>query len=218
MEGSIMIKSVYSNQTELLQALIELYGITSFSLDPTYSKGNFYKGIPEPKYKSDICPQMADVHKHDCRELPFGDKSFSSIMFDPPFLATKGPSLAIADDSNLIAKRFSVFPTEPELHQFFYDSLKEFYRLLEPGGFLVFKIQDKVSSGKQYMTHVYTHNMAVKLGFYPKDLFILVAASRIVSNWQRKQQHARKFHSYFWVFQKIKHKINFDTLWKEEVL
>jgi hypothetical protein len=82
--------------------------------------------------------------------------------------------------------------------------MKEFYRVLNNKGILIFKCQDKVSSGKQYMTHVFIYNEAVKIGYYPKDLFILLAKNRIVADWQLKnQKHARKFHSYFWVFQKI---------------
>lgn len=49
---------------------------------------------------------------------------------------------------------------------------------------------------------------AIKYGFYPKDMFILLAKSRL--NDGRKQQHARKYHSYFWVFKKSKNKVNYD--------
>ena len=53
------------------------------------------------------------------------------------------------------------------------------------------------------MSHVFVMNEAVKAGFYPKDLFILLAKNRITADWQtRNQKHARKFHSYFWVFEK----------------
>lgn len=72
-------------------------------------------------------------------------------MFDPPFLATTGPSLRKNDDSNIIAKRFGTYKNEIELHQMYFDSMKEFYRILKPGGILIVKCQDKVSSGKQYM-------------------------------------------------------------------
>ena len=46
--------------------------------------------------------------------------------------------------------------------------------------------------------------------FYPKDLFILLAKNRLVADWQPKnQKNARKFHSYFWVFQKCSKKIEY---------
>jgi hypothetical protein len=49
---------------------------------------------------------------------------------------------------------------------------------------------------------------AIKYGFYPKDLFILLAKNRL--NDGRVQQHARKYHSYFWVFKKQNCKIDYN--------
>ena len=88
--------------------------------------------------------------------------------------------------------------------------MKEAYRILKDDGILIFKCQDKVSSGKQYMSHAFIMDEAVKIGFYPKDLFILLAKNRLVADWQTKnQKNARKFHSYFWVFQKCNKKIEY---------
>lgn len=160
------------------------------------------RGVEIPKYRYDIKPFSDMVQYSDCRHLPLEDNSLNCIMFDPPFLATSGKSL-LNDDGNIINKRFGVYPNEKELHQFYIDSMKEFYRILNNKGILIFKCQDKVSSGKQYMSHVFIMNKAVEIGFYPKDLFILLAKSRIVADWQlANQKNARKFHSYFWVFQK----------------
>ena len=206
-----MIKSVYHDHDECLSAIMELCGIEAFSLDPTYSTGNFYKNLPEPILKSDIEPQVENVMQMDCRALDFRDNSLQSIIFDPPFLATKGPSLKTSE-GNVTARRFRVYDTETQLHKMYYDSLIEFYRVLRPGGFLAFKCQDKVSSGKQYFSHVYIHNWAHSLGFYPKDLMIYVHKNRISAAWQSNQQHARKFHCYWWVFQKVRPKVNFHEL------
>ena len=173
--------------------------------DCTYSKGNFYKstGIDAPLYKFDIFPQTDDVMYGDSRNLPLNNESIMCEMFDPPFLATTGKSLKSNDNNNIINKRFGVYPSEKELHQFYIDSMKEAYRILKNKGILIFKCQDKISSGKQYMSHVFIANEAIKIGFYPKDLFILLAKNRLVADWQVKnQKNARKFHSYFWVFEK----------------
>lgn len=198
-----MISTVSYSQEEIIRNIISLY--TEIECDPTYSKGNFYKNLPKPKYKFDINP-IKGVEKADCRKLPFEDCSLKSIMFDPPFLATKGKSLQ-KNEGNIIAKRFGVYSTEKELFQFYKDSLKEFYRVLKDNGYLVVKCQDKVSGGKQYLSHVFFINEAEKLGFYTEDLFILLAKSRLVADWQRNQKHARKYHSYFIVFKKRKVKI-----------
>lgn len=137
--------------------------------------------------------------------MPIESSSVNSIMFDPPFLATKGPSLQKDDESNKINKRFGVYPTEKELYQFYFDSIVEFSRILNKNGILIFKCQDKVSSGKQYMCHCDIYNMAISNGFVVEDLFVLLAKNRLVADWQLKnQKHSRKFHSYFWVFRKVK--------------
>tara|TARA_Y100001963_G_C6705478_1_gene411690 strand:- start:259 stop:873 length:615 start_codon:yes stop_codon:yes gene_type:complete len=199
-----MHKSISYDQEEIFQSIRQLYVKEPFQLDPTYSKGGFYSSSQErPELCFDISPQSPEVKQADCRDLPIDDGTIRSIMFDPPFLATKGPSLASLK-GNIINRRFSVFPDEPSLHDFYRESLLEFYRVLEPGGWLVFKCQDKVSGGKQYFSHCFIYAEARAIGFYAKDLFVYGKRSRIVANWQRNQQHARKHHCYFWVFQKKK--------------
>lgn len=210
-----MVKSISYDQGEIIRWILELHvpgGV--IDCDPTYSKGNFYHGtgVQEPKYRFDIAPLDDHTTYADSRDLPLDDSSIDCMMFDPPFLATTGQSLTKDDDSNIINKRFGVYPDEQSLHQFYIDSMKEANRVLKDNGILIFKCQDKVSSGKQYISHVFIMNEAVKLGFYPKDLFILLAKNRLVADWQVKnQKNARKFHSYFWVFQKTNKKVNYIT-------
>lgn len=209
----MIIKSISYDQTEIIKNILMLHVPQGYiDCDPTYSKGNFYKksGIEEPKYKFDIEPQTPNVVQSNAENLPLENKSINCIMFDPPFLATRGKSLKIDDKSNLINKRFGVYPTEKALHKFYINAMYEFYRVLKDKGILIFKCQDKVSSGKQYISHVFICNMAVEIGYYPKDLFILLAKNRIVADWQLKnQKNARKFHSYFWVFEKSDKKIDY---------
>ena len=206
-----MVKSISFDEQEIIQGILKLHCEYPIELDPTYSKGNFYKkGIEAPKYKYDIEPQLSEVVKANAEHLPLEDECINTIMFDPPFLATTGKSLLIKNDSNKINKRFGVYPTEKKLHRFYINALKEFHRLLKNNGILIFKCQDKVSSGKQYFSHNFIINEAEKLGFYTKDMFILLAKNRIVADWQLKnQKNARKFHSYFLVFEKSKRKIQY---------
>lgn len=208
-----MIKSVSNNQAEIISNILQLHVVNhKIDCDPTYSKGVFYDntGIEKPKYKFDIAPTCDDVQYADCRSLPLSSNSLDCIMFDPPFLATTGKSLNGTDDNNFINKRFGVYPSEKELHRFYIDSMLEFHRILKENGILIFKCQDKVSSGKQYLSHVFIINEAIKIGYYPKDMFILVAQSRLVAQWQVKnQKNARKFHCYFLVFEKSNKKIEY---------
>lgn len=210
MKEKDVIKSISCSQEEIINNIIKLHvPENKIDCDPTFSKGIFYKNIETPKYIYDIYPQSDKVTYADCRNLPLDSESISSIMFDPPFLATKGKSLLEGFNNNVINKRFGVYPTEKELHQFYKDSLIEFYRILKPNGILIFKCQDKVSSGKQYLSHVFIINEATKIGYYPKDMFVLLAKNRIIADWQRNQKNARKFHSYFIVFEKNDKKIQY---------
>ena len=206
-----LVKSISYDQSEIIRNILELYVPNkTIDCDPTYCIGSFYKntGITAPRFKFDIKPQLDDVVQADCRNLPIEDKSLDCIMFDPPFLATKGVSLEKNDANNRINKWYGVYDNEKELHRMYVDSMAEFYRILRNDGILIFKCQDKTSGRKQYYSHIFIQNEAVKLGFYPEDLFILLAKQRIVADWQAaNQKHARKYHSYFWVFRKCRSKI-----------
>ena len=196
-----LIKSTGYDQSEIIRNILKLHVPEGrIDCDPTYSTGAFYNGtgIEKPALRYDIKPQNEDVVMADARHLPLEDESLSCMILDPPFLATKGKSLSAKNKSNRINRRFGVYPDEKSLHQCYADMLREAYRLLKKDGILIFKCQDKVSSGKQYMSHVFVAKTAVEMGFYPKDLFVLLSKNRLVAGWQiRNQKHARKYHCYF---------------------
>ncbi len=199
-----IIKSIGYDQIRILQDIIQLYTPEGIELDPTYSVGNFYGRIPRPTYRYDINPQCPEVTQADCRKLPNANSSIKSINFDPPFLiGTPSEGLdSLKEGSCKMFKRFSGFHSLAELWQFYYDSLNEFYRILQPNGILIFKCQDTVSGGKQCLSHIEIINYAISIGFYPIDLFVLLAKNRLIGQNGENQQHARKFHSYFIVFRK----------------
>jgi hypothetical protein len=197
-----LIKSISFDQNEILKQIVSLH-TGDIELDITYGAGNFYKAIKQPKHKIDIVPRFPDVVCGDSTKLPFADNTISSIMFDPPFMISGGPSFKSNKvGSNILHHRFSWFKKPELLREMYGASIIESFRILKTGGWLIVKCQDQVSSGKQFFLHCEVYDMAKQAGFYPKDLFILIAKQRLVPNWQKKQQHARKFHSYFWIFQK----------------
>ena len=85
---------------------------------------------------------------------------------------------------------------------------REAQRVLKPNGILIVKCQDEVSANKQRLTHVEIITAYESLGLYTKDLFVLVRQNRPNVSRLKTQVHARKNHSYFLVFQKIKTKIS----------
>ena len=191
------IKSIAWNQEDIIRSITTLYCPDGFDCDPTYSKGQFYKTIPKPRLRFDIEPETDDCVAADCRHLPLEGESLNTLMFDPPFVAAQPTGEA----TGIITKRFGYYKNvQTELWGMYHEALKEFYRVLKVGGVLVVKCQDTVDSGKQCLSHVEIINTALMLGFYPKDLFILLARNRLIGDTHGNQQHARKYHSYFIVF------------------
>lgn len=210
----VPVKSVYNSNYDTIKNIMFLYKIEQFDLDCTYSKGAFWKGLPSPIHKSDIYPVNDTVVEDSSENLPFGDGSMKSIMYDPPFVIAGKTYKDNKEGSSIITKRFEGYSNFNELKSNYFNSLKELYRVCDKDGYVVFKMMDTVSGGKNHFTHVMVMNMAQHIGFYPKDLFILTASNRINSfggKWT-KQMHSRKYHSYFFVFQKTKPKVNYDFL------
>jgi hypothetical protein len=86
-------------------------------------------------------------------------------------------------------------------------AISESRRVLKHKGILVFKCQDTVHNHALQLTHGRVWLLAEKQGFRLKDLFVLIAAHRLpvlaASHGRQTQCHARVFHCYFLVFQKL---------------
>lgn len=200
--GEKYISTISYDEQEIIRDILYLHADNKpIDCDPTYSIGNFYKkGLSQPRYKFDKFPQVPGVIEASSDNLPIDNEVLSVVIFDPPFVIGGELHEGIADGSSITAKRFTNFQSWPELKQMYSLSLKEFSRILKPGGIVIFKCQDVIVSAKQHLTHCWTMYEAIEYNFYPLDLFILLAKNRL--NDGRKQQHARKFHSYYWVFKK----------------
>lgn len=190
-------KSIFENEQELLKAIIDIHlDDMPIHCDPMYFKGNFYKdGIVKPFHRFDINPQ-GDCAKGDARDLPMEDNYLSNIILDPPFLF----GIHGKTKDYYSSKTHTIYKDFQELKETYKAILKEAHRLLKKGGILIFKCQDYTDS-KTTMTHALVYNWATELGFYAKDLAILVKPNKIF-NPKLRQRHFRKIHTYFWIFKK----------------
>ncbi len=200
LEETKIIRSINYDQHEIILDIIQLHCPWGIELDPTYCKGNFYRhsGIRRPKYCYDINPRDPSCLQGDCRQLPLEDGSIRSIIFDPPFFVTTEKS----GKHGTMSTKYSYVETIPELHSLYEDSLKEFYRLLLPRGILIFKCMDSVNGRRNNFTHVWVMNRAEQIGYRAIDLFIKLNKSVPICWNMKKQNHARKYHCYFWIFKK----------------
>jgi hypothetical protein len=80
---------------------------------------------------------------------------------------------------------------------------KEAHRVLRKEGVLIVKCQDEVSANRQWLTHVEIINEYWSMGFYAKDLFVIMRTNKPSVSRIKQQRHARKNHSYFLVFVKV---------------
>lgn len=193
------IKSVGATNQEVIQNILNLHIKSDcFDLDPCFSLGKFYKGLKEPTQKFDITPQREDVRYADSTKLPIPDSSIDSIMFDPPFCfgGKNGPHGNQGKErvgKQTTEVRFGMFWNFEALEKMYRNSLRELHRILRPKGILVFKCQDYTDS-KTTMSHCFVWKWAIGVGFYPKDLAILVMPNKWYVK-SRTQRHLRKVHS-----------------------
>ncbi len=201
---STVIKSLYSNQFEILDAIIKLHVEgNAFEVDVTYGNGVFYKkGLPQPTHRFDIDPTLTNTTK-TCSSDNTGlaDASINSVIFDPPFL-TYIRKQRVGNSSMVMAKRFSGYWHVDELIKHYQATLVEAARILKHKGIMVIKCQDIVHNHKLFCTHAHILNWAAP-SFRLKDLFIQAATHRMPApNRKGTQKHARVYHSFWLVLQR----------------
>jgi hypothetical protein len=168
--------------------------------DVTYGKGVFWRNVDTSRYAffpSDLltCPQAP----YDFRSLPYDDTFFNILVFDPPYVHNPG-SMIIND--NYKNKETTKGYYHRDIIQLYREGMKEANRVLKDGGYLLVKCKDEIESSRQYMSHIEIHDIAVEeQGLSVQDFFVLT--QKVMPIVQHKvQKHARKNHSYLWVFAK----------------
>lgn len=181
--------------------------------DITWGQGVFWKKVPTEDYEVIGSDLKTGV---DCRKLPYKEEEFDCVVFDPPymegFFRKSEGHLGGSGTHSAFRKAYSngEATTEggPKWHAAVVDLYvkggKEAARVLKKNGIFIVKCQDEVSANRQWLTHVEIINAYDKLGFYARDLFVVVRANQPGVSRIIKQVHARKNHSYFLVFQKSK--------------
>ncbi|HWH00296.1 MAG TPA: DNA methyltransferase [Pilimelia sp.] len=181
--------------------------------DVTWGRGAFWRKVPPGRYELLATDLQTGV---DCRDLPYADREIDCVVLDPPYMEglfrrrptqLAGSGSHAAFRSNYSDGRASPAAAgAPKYHEAVLDLyLKagaEAHRVLRDAGVFVVKCQDEVSANRQRLTHVELINAYEGLGFYAKDLFVVVRPNRPGVTRLLRQEHARKNHSYFLVFVK----------------
>lgn len=201
--------------------------------DITFGKGVFWNKVNLDNYTllaSDLYlkPATKEKFQHieikegiDARNLPYEDASLDCVVFDPPYMEgfyrkNAGQVAGSGTHTSFRSAYSSGKGTEKTKGGKYHEAVIEMYeqagieayRVLKKGGIMIVKCQDEVSANKQRFTHVEIISSYESLGFYSKDLFVLMRSNKPGVSRILKQVHARKNHSYFLVFVKMKSKIS----------
>lgn len=167
---------------------------SALTADVTYGGGKFWT-VRRPKLlvASDANPAKSPIGVPvDYTALPWPDRFFDDIVFDPPYKLNgtstgRGPSAS--DESYGVDRSYRPWK---EVHADIRAGIDETVRCLHPGGHLLIKCQDQVSSGRvRWQTREFADH-AESLGLRLVDSLILPGGTEQPAG--RRQVHAR--HNY----------------------
>ncbi len=188
--------------------------------DLTYGKGVFWRNVPADAYRL----LSSDLKLGQCwRTLPYKNASVDAVVFDPPYmeglyrktpeaLAGSGTHRAFQEaySNGALQVSNSVRKYHDAVLEAYLSVVPEVKRILRSSGRFIVKCQDEVSANRQKLTHIELVWAYEAHGFYCKDLFVVVRRNAPVISRLLKQEHARKNHSYFLVFQRQDHRRRID--------
>ena len=209
----LVLSAHVGNNADVFPQILKLHvPAGSIIADVTYGKGAFWRRVRTEEYTlhtSDIADGT------DCRKLPYGNDSLDCVVLDPPYMEgfyrNNDSEKAGAGTHQAFRDHYSNGNEEPVSNgakwhgavlDMYQQSGSEAYRVLRKKGVLIVKCQDEVSANRQHLTHVEIINEYALIGFYCKDLFVVVRPNKPGVSRIKKQNHARKNHSYFLVFEK----------------
>lgn len=187
---------VKGKNCDLIERVCDLYLTDGMKVaDVTYGKGAFWKHVDTAVYDFRPTDLKDGV---DFRELPYRDESLDIVVLDPPYAHNPGQMFVDATYNNAATTKGMYHKDIIDLYK---QGMQEAHRVLVGGGLIWVKCQDEIESSVQKYSHIELYEIARELGFYAKDLFVLMQESNPTIQ-HKNQKHARKNHSYLWIFKK----------------
>lgn len=195
---------IEGDNTDVIEACHRLGYINDhdYVLDPTYGKGRWWtkwRPAVERFNTSDIDPERSLPGPIDFRDMPYDDSSFDVVAFDPPYKLNGTGGSHASDEAYGVAGAYTHWTAK---HRLITDGMTECARVLRPGGRLLLKCQDQVSSGQvrwqtfEFAGHAATLNLTLI------DMLHLVSYRAQPDG--RRQLHARRNYSTMMIFAKAK--------------
>lgn len=199
------IPSVWDgDDAELLERMLQLYPRTRPKriLDATVNGGRFWRDSQHHIIGVDIEPSHKPSIVADNNQMPFRDRAFDVVVYDPPHIPNQGK-----DRQKDFNTRFGLGARSPKEQGYtfthtFPPFLKEAFRVLKAEGILLAKITDYVHHHRYQWAHVELVQAARNAGFQPCDCIIKVRKGPIIDPKWKVAHHSRRQHCYWLVFRK----------------
>lgn len=192
---------IKGDNSDLIKAAATLYANGDPKIaDLTYGKGVFWRKTPYLRvFGSDIKTFPKRPHNFTC--LPYRNQTFDIAVLDPPYIHSPGQHMTDHRYQNAATTKGMLWA---DIRQELYiPGMLEAKRIVkERGGQIWVKCKDQVQAGAQRWCHAEILHDALAMGLYARDLFILIPDARTATGRWDTQLHARKIHSYLWVFQR----------------
>jgi hypothetical protein len=213
--SDLTMSAYVKGNAEIFPKILELHvPKNSLIADVTWGNGVFWQNVCEDDYKLLATDIAAGI---DCRNLPYLNETIDCVVLDPPYMegfyrklpdnkagsgshSTFAEAYSNGDEINEDSANEGTKKWHAAVTDMYFKAGREAFRVLKKNGVLIVKCQDEVSAGKQWLTHVEIINKYEEMGFYTKDLFVVVRNNRPSVSRLITQKHARKNHSYFLVF------------------
>jgi hypothetical protein len=196
----------YGEDAELLERLLSFYPRKRPRkiLNTTVNGGRFWRGSKRPVIGMDIDYRHHPNLVADNSAMPFGDRSFDVLVYDPPHIPNQGK-----DNKKDFGTRFGlVVRSSKENHYTFTHTFppfaREAHRVLKEEGILLCKITDYVHHHRYQWAHIELINAAREVGFMPCDCIVKIRKGPIIDPKWKTAHHTRRQHCYWIVFRKSK--------------
>jgi methylase of polypeptide subunit release factors len=219
---TVLAATPWRTNAEMIEAVVELGLIkpTDRIVDLTFGRGKWWTNYKhsgelwanvdpaaDDSVLADIFARLGVQH-WTCRDYTDADawftlrQQFDVVVFDPPYVSMGGRDTSTIPEF-MDRYGLKVAAASPaRLHDYNFEGMRVAYDLLRPGGFVMTKVMDYVSSGRlQPAAHWMYRDATDLLGMTLHERLIHLGHSRAQPP-GRSQQHARNNYSMLYIFQK----------------
>lgn len=156
-------------------------------VDPTHGRGTWWKAWRPEK----LTTHNRKKDGSDFRSLPYPDGTFDAAAFDPAYVAKGGRATSGIKEMDSRYGQDDAPRTPALLQELIDDGLTEMHRIVKPGGIVLCKCKDYISSGRLWLGTHHTLTHALSLGFECVDRLEHLSGTGPQPR-GRRQMHARR--------------------------